>query len=160
MAQIDATVSVEIDSVFDVGGWQELGLPDLAGIGADEVAQRQVAARQNVQRGDELALEQRGVAGHQHAGAPEPGFGYARCRVPLEAHAESAVLAAVEGEYGGVDSEAGERLVDYAARESGRLRVAHHGGKEDIKVAATLRRPRWRSEEEDEEQCGKRTLHR
>jgi len=41
MAQIDAAVSVEIDSVFDVGGRQELGLPDLAGIGADEVAQRQ-----------------------------------------------------------------------------------------------------------------------
>ena len=55
---------------------------------------------------------------------------------------------------------AGERLVDYAARESGRLRVARHGGKEDVNVAATLRRPRWRSEEEDEEQCGKRTLHR
>jgi hypothetical protein len=62
MAQIDATVSVEIDSVFDVGGWQELGLPDLAGIGADEVAQRQVAAHQNVQRGDELALEQLAAA--------------------------------------------------------------------------------------------------
>jgi hypothetical protein len=67
--------------------------------------------------------------------------------------------AAVEGEHGGVDSDACERLVDYAARESGRLRVAHHGGKEDVKVAATLLRPRWRSEEEDEEQCGKRTLH-
>jgi hypothetical protein len=37
MAQIDATVSVEIDSIFDVGGRQELGLPYLAGIGADEV---------------------------------------------------------------------------------------------------------------------------
>jgi hypothetical protein len=49
---------------------------------------------------------------------------------------------------------------DYAAREFGRLRVARHGGKEDVKVAATLRRPHWRSEEEDEEQCGKRTLHR
>jgi hypothetical protein len=99
------------------------------------------------------------VARHQHAGAPEPGFRHARCRVPLEAHSESAVLAAVEGEYSGVNSDAGERLVDYAARESGRLRVAHHGGKEDVKVAATLRRPRWRSEEEDEEQYGKRTLH-
>jgi len=44
MAQIDAAVSVEIDSVFDVGGRQELGLPDLAGIGADEVAQRQACA--------------------------------------------------------------------------------------------------------------------
>ena len=64
--------------------------------------------------------QQCGVAGHQHAGAPEPGFRHARCRVPLEAHAESAVLAAVEGEYGGVDSDAGGRLVDYAARESGR----------------------------------------
>jgi hypothetical protein len=210
MAQIDATVSVEIDSVFDVGGWQELGLPDLAGIGADEVAQRQVAARQNVQRGDELALEQlaaaaimseggecadhrkaahvagavvtfhgpdrhqqrrrhaelpldtgqqRRVAGHQHAGAPEPGFRHARCRVPLEAHSESAVLAAVEGEYSGVDRDAGERLVDYATRESGRLRVARHGGKEAVKVPAASRRPRWRSEEEDEEQCCKRALH-
>jgi len=29
------------------------------------------------------------------------------------------------------------------------LRVARHGGKEDVKVAATLRRPRWRSEEEN-----------
>ena len=58
----------------------------------------------------------------------------------------------------GVDGDAGERLVDYAARESGRLRVARHGGKEDAKLAATLRRPRWRGEEEDEKQCGKRTL--
>jgi hypothetical protein len=62
MAQIDATVSVEIDSVFGVGGWQELGLPDLAGISPDELAQRQVAARQDVQRGDQLALEQLAAA--------------------------------------------------------------------------------------------------
>jgi hypothetical protein len=40
------------------------------------------------------------------------------------------------------------------------LRVARHGGKEDVKVAATLRRPRWRSEEQDEEQCGKTLHHR
>ena len=53
-------------------------------------------------------------------------------------------------------ADAGERLVDYAAWETGRLRAAHHGGKEDVKVATTLRRPRWCSEEEDQEQCGKR----
>jgi hypothetical protein len=70
------------------------------------------------------------------------------------------VLAGIEGEYGGIDSDAGERLVDYAARESARLRVARHGGKEDVKVPAALRCPRWRSEEEDEEQYGERTLHR
>jgi hypothetical protein len=69
------------------------------------------------------------------------------------------VLAAVEGEYGGIDSDAGERLVDYATRESGRLGVACHGGKEAVKVPAALRRPRWRSEEQDEEQCCKRTFH-
>ena len=45
MAQIDATVSVEIYSVFDVGGWQELGLPDLACIGVDEVAGKSPRAR-------------------------------------------------------------------------------------------------------------------
>jgi hypothetical protein len=66
------------------------------------------------------------VAGHQHAGAPEPP---------------------------------GERLVDYATRESGRLRVARHGGKEAVKVPAALRRPRWCSEEQDKEQWCKRTLH-
>ena len=59
----------------------------------------------------------------------------------------------------GGDSDAGERLVDYATRESGRLRVARHGGKEAVKVPAALRRPRWRGEEQDEEQCCKRTLH-
>ena len=41
MAQIDAAVAVVVDAVFDVGRRQELGLPDLAGIGADQVAQRQ-----------------------------------------------------------------------------------------------------------------------
>jgi len=103
--------------------------------------------------------QQRGVAGHQRAGAPEPGFRHARCHVTLEAHAECAVLAAAEGEYSGIDSDAGERLIDYATRSSGRLRVARHGGKEAVKVPAALRRPRWRSEEQDEEQCCKRTLH-
>ena len=81
MAQIDATVSVEIYSVFDVGGWQELGLPDL-----------------------------------------------------------------------------GRRTPD-RLWHSGRLRVARHGGKEAVKVPAALRRPRWRGEEQHEEQCCKRTLH-
>jgi hypothetical protein len=56
-------------------------------------------------------------------GTPEPGFRHATCGVPLEAHAESAVLASVEREYGRIDSDAGERLIDYAARESGRSRV-------------------------------------
>ena len=51
------------------------------------------------------------------------------------------------------------KLVDYAVRDSGRLRVARHGGKEAVKVAAALHRPRWRNEEEDEEQCAERTLH-
>jgi hypothetical protein len=44
-------------------------------------------------------------------------------------------------------------------RESGRLRLAPHSGKEAVKVFAALGRPRWRSEEEDEEQCAERTLH-
>ena len=65
-------VAVVVDAVLDVGGRQKLGLADLAGIGADQVAQRQVAALENLQRCDQLALEQLGAAavvrhGRDHA---------------------------------------------------------------------------------------------
>src|SRR6266702_719696 len=62
VAEVDVAVAVEIDAVFDVGRRQELGLADLAGIGADEVAQRQVAALHNLERSEQLALEQLGAA--------------------------------------------------------------------------------------------------
>jgi hypothetical protein len=57
-AQVDAAVAVEINAVLDVGRRQELGLADLARIGAEHIAQRQVAALRDLQRRNELALEQ------------------------------------------------------------------------------------------------------
>ena len=55
-------VAVVVDAVLDVGRRQELGLADLAGKGADQIAQRQVAALHDLQRRDQLALEQLGAA--------------------------------------------------------------------------------------------------
>ena len=50
-------VTVVINAVLDIGGRQELGLSDLSGVGADQVAQRQIAALDDTQRRDKLALE-------------------------------------------------------------------------------------------------------
>ena len=58
VAEIDMAVAVKIDAILDVGRRQELRLPDLAGVGADQVAQRQVAALEDFQRRDEFGLEQ------------------------------------------------------------------------------------------------------
>ena len=44
MAQVDTAIAVVVDAILDIGRRQELRLPDLAGISADQVAQRQVAA--------------------------------------------------------------------------------------------------------------------
>ena len=62
MAQIDMAVAVVVDAVLDVRRRQKLCLADLAGIGADEIAQRQIAALDDLQGGDKLALEQLGAA--------------------------------------------------------------------------------------------------
>ncbi len=61
MAQVDMAVAVEVDAVLDVGARQKLRLADLAGVGAYEIAQRQVAALQDLQGRDELVLEQLGA---------------------------------------------------------------------------------------------------
>ena len=55
-------VAVEVDAVLDIGRRQKLGLADLAGKGADQVAHRQIAALQDLQGRDQLALEQFGAA--------------------------------------------------------------------------------------------------
>ena len=65
-------VAVEIDAVFDVGRRQELRLADLAGIGADHVADAKIAALRDSERRQQLALEQFGAAaimrqGREHA---------------------------------------------------------------------------------------------
>src|SRR6516165_5785924 len=62
MAQIDMAVAVVVDAVLDVRRRQKLCLADLAGIGADEIVQRQIAALDDLQGGDKLALEQLGAA--------------------------------------------------------------------------------------------------
>ncbi len=159
MAQIDVAVAVVVDAVLDVGRGQELGLADLAGKGALEIAQRQVAALQDFQRGDQLALEQfgaaaimrqrrqradhrqlahvagavvafhgpdrhqqrarhaelpldareqRGVLRHQPLGAGDARRDDAGRGIALEAHAEGAVLAAVEGEHRRIGRDAGK----------------------------------------------------
>ena len=52
VAQIDVAVAVEVDAVLDVGRRQELGLADLAGIGADQIARAagRRAARSSARR--------------------------------------------------------------------------------------------------------------
>src|SRR6266567_1829828 len=62
MPEIDTAVSVIIDAVFDIGGRQKLRLADLPRIGADHVAQRKIAALDDLQRGEKLALKQFGAA--------------------------------------------------------------------------------------------------
>ena len=69
VAQIDAAVAVEIDAVFDVGRRQELRLPDLAGIGADQVTQGKIAALHDLQRREQFALEQLGAAAIMREGS-------------------------------------------------------------------------------------------
>ena len=49
------------------------------------------------------------------------------------------LLAAVEGEHGLVDGEAGEGLADDRARHAGGLRLAAHRGQEGVEIAAALR---------------------
>src|SRR5262245_41199560 len=61
MAQIDMAVAVVVDAVLDVRRRQKLCLADLASIGADEIAQRQIAALDDLKGGDKLALEQLGA---------------------------------------------------------------------------------------------------
>ena len=58
MPQVDVTVAVVVDPVLDVGRRQELGLPDLARIGADHVVQPQVAPLQDLERSQQLTLKQ------------------------------------------------------------------------------------------------------
>src|ERR1700719_199069 len=58
VSEIDMAVAVIIDAVFDIGGWQKLRLADLPRIGADHVAQRKIAALDDLQRGEKLALKQ------------------------------------------------------------------------------------------------------
>jgi hypothetical protein len=69
------------------------------------------------------------------------------------ANTESAVLAAVEGEYGGIDSDAGERLVDYATGSPAACASRAMAERKTLKskVTATSCRPRGPSEEEDKE---------
>lgn len=62
VAQVDMAVAVVVDAVFDVRAGQELRLADLAGEGALEIVQGQVAALHDLQGGDQLALEQLGAA--------------------------------------------------------------------------------------------------
>jgi hypothetical protein len=38
MPQVNASVAVIVDAIFDVGGWQKLRLADLARVGADQIA--------------------------------------------------------------------------------------------------------------------------
>ena len=54
-------VAVEIDAVLHIRRRQELRLADLAGEGADQIAQRQIAALHDLQRRDQFALEQFGA---------------------------------------------------------------------------------------------------
>src|SRR5580704_1220663 len=181
----------------------EIVSADLAGIGADEIAQRQIAALDDLQGGDKLALEQLGAAAvmrqrchradhrqlahvagavvafqrpdrHDHrrrhaillldapeqggvhlhqfpgavdAGRDDPGGG-----VFLEAlGVEHAALAAVEGEDGGVGCQAGEGLVDDAARDALALRVARDRRQESVEVAAAWRGARGGCEEQQDE---------
>lgn len=57
MPQVDMAVAIEINAVLDVARRQKLRLPDLPRIGADQVAERQVAALHDLQRRDQFALE-------------------------------------------------------------------------------------------------------
>ena len=75
---------------------------------------------------------------HQPLGARDADGDNARTRVFLEALAERAALAAVEGQHGGIDRDTGESLVDDAARNAGCLRLAPHGGKEGLEIAVAL----------------------
>ena len=45
-------IAVVVDAILDVGRRQELRLADLARISADQVAQRKIAAIEDLQRGD------------------------------------------------------------------------------------------------------------
>jgi len=86
VAQIDMAVTVEIDAVFDIGRRQELRLADFAGVGADQIAQRQVAALQDFQRGEQLALEQLGAAAVMRHGGERATTGnlpMSPCRNPI-----------------------------------------------------------------------------
>src|SRR6185312_210035 len=56
VTQIDAAVAVKIDAVLDVGRRQKLRLADLARVGADQIAQRQIATLNDSERGNQLAL--------------------------------------------------------------------------------------------------------
>jgi hypothetical protein len=61
-SQVDMAVAVIVDAVVDVGRRQELGLAELTGIDTDQLRQGEIAALHDLQRGDELALEQLGAA--------------------------------------------------------------------------------------------------
>src|SRR5882724_11710232 len=77
VAEIDVAVAVEIDAVFDVRRRQKLRLPDFAGVSADHLAERKIAALHDLQRRDQFALEQFGAAaimrhGREHAKHRQP----------------------------------------------------------------------------------------
>ena len=70
--QIGVAVAVVVDGEAEVGRRQELGLAQLAGVGAAHLAEREVAALQEAQRREQLALEQLGATavvrhGREHA---------------------------------------------------------------------------------------------
>lgn len=50
-------VAVGIDAVLDVAGRQKLRLADFPREGADEIALREIAALENLQRREKLALK-------------------------------------------------------------------------------------------------------
>ena len=77
---------------------------------------------------------------HQVAGAVDARRDDAGRGVFLEALAEGAALAAVEGEHRGIGREPGEGLVDDLARHVGGLRLAPHLAEEGVEIAAALGR--------------------
>src|SRR5690606_5782017 len=80
--------------------------------------------------------------------------------VGVEAHAEGAALAAVEGENGLVLRDAGEGAVDHRARHALALRLARDRAEKDAEVAAALRCAGGRRREgrggNEDEQAGER----
>jgi hypothetical protein len=60
--EIDASVAIVIDAIFDGRGGQKLSLADFVSVSSDQFAQGKIAALDNLQRGKKLALKQFGAA--------------------------------------------------------------------------------------------------
>src|SRR5215204_1517834 len=58
MNQVGAAVAIIVHGKLEIIRRQKLGLPELAGVSALHLIQRQVAALENLQRGQKLALKQ------------------------------------------------------------------------------------------------------